>query len=273
LIRALQGGQAEGKGDSLNSLLGAGETTHGGALMLGGITMPEYDLPTVPRVMRTIEVNMEMTETIEEYEFSSFQASGLIRTADGEEINLNLNLTMERSYKATRTYSETRTYTFTDPLVVNFEGNAADLQEDAYHFDLDADGSDDLIRFVTQNSAFLALDKNDDGVINDGTELFGARSGDGFADLAEYDDDNNGYIDEADSIFNELKLWSKATDGEDILESLADRNIGAIYLGSTETPYDIKDSNNEMLAKVRSSGFYLTEAGEVGTVQQVDMVS
>ena len=54
-------------------------------------------------------------------------------------------------------------------------------------------------------NAFLSLDKNSDGIINDGSELFGAASGNGFADLAKYDEDGN-------EIFVETKLyagWSK----------------------------------------------------------------
>ncbi len=38
--------------------------------------------------------------------------------------------------------------------------------------------------------------------INDGSELFGTSSGDGFKDLATYDEDENGWIDENDSIFS-----------------------------------------------------------------------
>ena len=37
-------------------------------------------------------------------------------------------------------------------------------------------------------------------------KLFGTSSGDGFKDLAEYDEDGNGWIDENDSIFNRLKV-------------------------------------------------------------------
>lgn len=117
----------------------------------------------------------------------------------------------------------------------------------------------------------LAIDNNQDGVINDGTELFGALSGNGFADLAQYDEDGNNYIDEADSVFDDLLIWNKTVD-EDSLQTLAEAGVGAIYLGSTETPFDLKGEGNQHNGQVRSSGFYLTESGDVGTVQQVDMV-
>lgn len=228
----------------------------------------EQQVPARPITMMTMTFNV--TESVEEYECTNFSSCGMVKTADGREIEFGLELTMERSYSATRTVEIRQQVTFTDPLVVNFEGNAADLTDEKFSFDLNADGEDELISYFT-NSGMLALDRNEDGVINDGTELFGALSGNGFADLAQYDEDGNNYIDEADSIFNDLKVWTK-TEEKDILESLADRNIGAIYLGSTESPFDIKGEDNQHNGRVRASGFYLSEAGEVGTMQQVDMV-
>ena len=219
----------------------------------------------------TMEMSFKVTESIEEYECSEFSSCGKVTTADGKTIEFDLDLKMERSYSTTREYEMTQEVVFTDPLILNFEGNHADLSDDKYEFDLDADGNKELISYFTGNSGMLALDKNEDGVINDGSELFGALSGNGFADLAAYDDDNNNYIDEADAIFDQLRIWTKTPEG-DTLESLKDRDIGAIYLGSTETPYDIKGEDNQHNGRVRSSGIYLTETGQVGTVQQVDMV-
>ncbi|MEH6473360.1 MAG: hypothetical protein V7752_19175 [Halopseudomonas sp.] len=218
-----------------------------------------------------IDVNVHVTEYYKETECSSFAACGTVQTADGESIEFNLNLEMSRSYESTLEYDRTEQVEFKDPLVVNFNGSAAELTEQKYEFDLDVDGVMDWISFTGENSGLLALDSNEDGVINDGSELFGAISGNGFADLAQYDDDGNGFIDEADSIFAELNIWSKLG-GEDRLESLQDRNIGAIYLGSTETPFDLKDGDNQQQGRVRQSGIYLNEDGGVGTVQQIDMV-
>ena len=75
---------------------------------------------------------------------------------------------------------------------------------------------------------FLALDKNGDGRMNDGSELFGTASGDGFKDLAAYDEDGNGWIDENDSIYSQLKIWTKDENGKDHLIDLKDADVGAI---------------------------------------------
>jgi len=225
-----------------------------------------FDTAEAPKM----EITVNMTETIEEYECTNYHACGVVKTADGAEIDFNLDLLMERSYSETRQYQETREVEFTDPLVINFNGNAAQLTETKMAFDLDADGTEEVMSFVTGDSGLLALDKNNDGVINDGTELFGALSGNGFADLAAYDDDNNGFIDEADSIFSDLKIWTRDGEG-DQLHTLQDKGVGAIYLGSEETPFELKGEGNQTHGRVRASGFYLAESGEVGSVQQIDM--
>jgi len=62
---------------------------------------------------------------------------------------------------------------------------------------------------------FLVLDKNKNGKVDDGDELFGDMNGqeNGFLDLALYDENKDGVIDAKDKIFSELRLW-KDTDGD-----------------------------------------------------------
>ena len=220
---------------------------------------------------RVLKFELNVSEKIEEYECTQFNSCGTVNTADGRSIEFGMSLGMERSYSATREYTATQELVFTDPLILNFEGNYADLSNEKFEFDLDADGDKELISYLTGSSGMLALDRNNDGIINDGSELFGARTGDGFAELADYDEDGNGYIDEADSIFDQLMIWNKTTD-TDSLETLKDRDIGAIYLGASATPFDIKGEDNQHNGTVRNSGVYFSENGEVGTLQQIDMV-
>jgi hypothetical protein len=115
------------------------------------------------------------------------------------------------------------------------------------------------------------LDKNGDGVINDGSELFGTKSGDGFKDLAQYDNDNNGWIDENDSIYDKLRIWTKDENGQDKLFALGQKGVGAIYLGSANTDYYLKNASNVTNGEIRKTGVFLNENGSVGTVQHVDV--
>lgn len=210
-----------------------------------------------------------LTERLE-YEKVEYSAIGIVKTSDGKEINIDISLLMERSMLEKEFFS-LRMGDAVDPLVVNFEGTAAELTERKFEFDLNADGINELINFVGKGSGFLALDKNHDGKINDGKELFGPQTGNGFEELAKYDEDENGWIDENDSIFNDLKLWVKSTEGEDVLLSLRDKDIGAIYLGSISSEFSIKKSIGNILGVIRNTGIFLKEHGEVGTIQHLDL--
>ena len=160
-----------------------------------------------------------------------------------------------------------------DPLVINFSGHAADLTSDTFTFDLDVDGQADQIAMLAPGSAYLALDHNGDGAINDGSELFGPTTGDGFGELAEYDDDGNGWIDENDDVFQGLRLWSQRPDGSSRLVGLGAMGIGAIYLGHAHTEFQLTDEENTTLGQVTDTGVYLHEDGRVGTIQELDLVA
>jgi len=144
-----------------------------------------------------------------ESEETSFAANGVVKTADGREIQFKIDVSMSREFAS---YYEESTHinikdkgvskyaALCDPLVINLNGNVASVSDQKIRFDIDGDGELDNIGRLAQGSGYLALDKNNDGKINDGNELFGTKSGDGFADLAKYDSDGNGWIDENDPI-------------------------------------------------------------------------
>jgi hypothetical protein len=207
-----------------------------------------------------------------ESEQTRFQAQGVVRTADGREISLDIQLNMSREFFSQESQVLRAGEALKDPLVVNFSGQAAELTQQRYSFDIDSDGKVDQVHFVGPGSGFLALDRNQDGVVNDGSELFGTRSGDGFSDLARYDSDGNGWIDESDPIYESLRIWSKDAQGRDQLVALGARGVGAIYLGHITTPFELKSNQNELLGAVRDSGIYLSEEGSAGTLQQIDLV-
>ena len=158
-----------------------------------------------------------------------------------------------------------------DPLVINFDGDTAELSDQKFFFDIDGDGVDDKISGLGSGSGYLALDKNGDGVINNGKELFGPESGNGFGDLAAYDDDGNGWIDENDAVWSKLKIWCKNPDGTDSLYTLADKGVGAICLQSVGTDFALNDAANNTNGYIRRSGIFLYENGDVGTVQHLDL--
>jgi len=106
------------------------------------------------------------------------------------------------------------------PLVVSFDGAPIELAPAvAASFDLSTDGTCMSTDWPI-NAPWLALDRDGDGSIRDGSELFGSATGlssgghaqHGFAALAELDSDRDGKITAADARFGELVLWSDLDD-------------------------------------------------------------
>ena len=218
----------------------------------------------------------EVSETVSYYrsetEETCFSTNGKVVTADGREIDFNLELSMSRSFTEYYEQNVTSLKVFTDPLVINIDSPIADVSDVKIRFDLDCDGEEEEISALGGGSGYLAIDRNNDGVINDGSELFGTSSGNGFLDLAGFDSDGNGWIDEADEIFDKLVIACIKEDGTQELVRLKDRDVGAIYTGSATTQFSLNDpATNEERARIRQTGIFLYESGMMGTVQHLDL--
>src|SRR5262249_36088373 len=107
------------------------------------------------------------------------------------------------------------------PIVINLKNDSTDLHLtsaiDRVPFDLGGDGAREQVSWTAPGSAvaFLVLDRNGNGIIDDGSELFGTatrkRDGtfaaNGFAALADLDGGSDGKIDASDPIYSQLRLW------------------------------------------------------------------
>lgn len=130
----------------------------------------------------------------------------------------------------------------TSPIVINLANGSYDLTGplDPVSFDLDADGARDLVTWTAPSSdvAFLAFDRNHNGRIDDGGELFGNHTfvdaANGFEALSEFDSNHDGTIDAADPIWSSLLLWTdrnhdgKSSAGE--LTPIASTQVSRIEL-------------------------------------------
>lgn len=217
-------------------------------------------------------VKTTYSSSFTEKECTTFSSTGSVKTADGRELSFNLDMSMSREYMEKHSISYVTDYSaiLTDPLVINLKDNPVSVSDQSFLFDIDGDGKDETIARMNSDSGFLALDKNGDGIINDGNELFGTKTGNGFKELSEYDSDGNGWIDESDEVYEKLKVWITDENGNDKLISLKEADVGAIYLGNAKTTFNVTDDTNDLKARVRSTGVYLHEDGSAGSVQQVD---
>ena len=214
-------------------------------------------------------------ESYLEQEVGKFSAQGQFVTDTGETITIAMSHYSQRQFHIeNRVEMKVGEVELTDPLVLNL-GNQSqfglNLTQAKVAFDIDSDGKSDNIHFATGTSGFLALDTNKNGKIDDGSELFGALTGDGFSELAKFDKDGNHFIDEGDDVFSKLKFYQKDALGNDVIIPISELGVGALYLGNTATPFDVKDMDNQLQASVRASSFFLFEDGRSGTLQQIDL--
>jgi hypothetical protein len=215
---------------------------------------------------RELHWQSSVKESIHEREATQVCGSGKVLTCDGREIEFDFLLSMQREFRQERSYQESGSVVLKDPLVLNFSGSAAELTGQRLRFDLDADGVTEDLPGLGAGSGFLVFDRNGNGRADNGRELFGALSGNGFADLAALDTDGNGWIDAGDPDFARLSVWSGAG-----LSALGELGIGALYTAAVDSPFMLKSADNSLLGQIRSTGIYLTEAGRVGQMQQIDL--
>ncbi|WP_348946474.1 hypothetical protein ABHF33_08020 [Chitinibacter sp. FCG-7] len=226
--------------------------------------LPTTDLGntgTAPAAPQWLETTTRVH--VRESESCSMNAVGKVCLADGSQRQFAVDYTLRReaSYSSvTSTSSVLR-----DPLVLDFGAPSMALNQDTVNFDLNADGQAEALRLP--QAELLFVDRNQNGQADDGTELFGAQSGNGFAELALLDRDGNGWLDSGDAAFEQLKLWHS---GSDQVRSLNQAGVGAISVQSVSTPFSEKAAD-VVLAQLRASGVWLGEQGGAGTVRQIDL--
>ena len=134
-----------------------------------------------------------------------------------------------------------RHYEVYDPLVLDLDGDGLEtLSADDHRgalFDHDGDGIRTATGWLKSDDGFLVYDRNNDGKINDLTELFSERFASntphGFAALSSLDSNHDGKVDALDEQFSRLKVWRDLNeDGQSSPEelfTLSQLNIRALY--------------------------------------------
>ncbi|MCR4568299.1 MAG: hypothetical protein K5769_09625 [Pseudobutyrivibrio sp.] len=223
-----------------------------------------------PQMVQVTSFKYEHFES-QQVEYSS---TGTVVTGDGRQIDFNYGFAMSSEFKEVYMEKSGSIINCIDPLVINLRDCPTQISDQIFYFDLDGDGEDDAIHNLSEGSGFLALDKDGDGQINDGKELFGAMTGDGFKELAIYDEDGNGWIDENDSIFSRLRIMTINEHGEKEMYGLKQSDVGAIFLANLETKFADNDDDNNTKGIIRKSGVFLHESdGHAGGVQHVDFTT
>ena len=140
------------------------------------------------------------------------------------------------------------------------------------YFDHNGDGVSHRSSWISKEDGILAYDRNGNGNIDDGSELFGnftqikdkdgnqRLAKDGYEALKEFDSNNDGLIDNKDDKFKDLKIWQDANSNgisdEGELKSLDELGIASLSLNHNEVNEDLGGGNTLSL-----KGSYIKKDG------------
>ena len=218
-------------------------------------------------------VEIKVEQVHQETETTGFRAAGQITTSDGRAISFDYALAMHREFSDTTSIEVQAgdAVKKIDPIALNLTGGPVALSTERTAFDINSDGTAEQVALPASGTYFLTIDANGNGKVDNGSELFGPSTNNGFAELRQLDTDRNGWIDEGDAAYATLKLWSGS---DDATKSLAEAGVGALYVGqAASTQFDIRSGTNEALGTIVSSSVYLSENGKPGALQQVDLTA
>lgn len=168
---------------------------------------------------------------------------------------------------------------YVTPLVVDLDGNGIETTslEDGVQFDIDGDGNTEHTAWIKSGNGFLVWDKNQDGTINDGSEMFGEgtvmingkHAENGVAAILELDSNHDRILNNQDDVWGYLQIWHDdntngiTENGE--LASLFDWGIQSLALSFEKIDWVDENGNKHI---------YLTEAskenGENISVADID---
>ncbi|WP_051940562.1 hypothetical protein [Stenoxybacter acetivorans] len=172
-------------------------------------------------------------------------------------------------------------YHIYDPIVLDLDGDGIETVGHDKHvgalFDHNNDGIRTATGWVSADDGILVVDKNQDGIISNGNEIFGdsyrkangETAVNGYDALAEFDSNQDGKITAEDARFTELKIWRDLNqDGfgsANELFSLIDLGVAVLNLDYKNTNTQLKGNNT-----LAQTGSYETADGETRLMGDVN---
>ena len=164
------------------------------------------------------------------------------------------------------------------PLVIDLDGDGIETNEEnsTVHFDHDGNGFAESSGWVGKDDGLLVRDLNNNGQIDDGTELFGNNSvlssgekaANGFEALKDLDSNNDGVFNSSDTAWNQVKVWKDANSNgvvdEGELLTLEQANVSGINLD-----YENSTTTDENGNQHNQTGTFIKTDGSTGLVHDV----
>jgi len=192
-------------------------------------------------------------------------------------LGANNGLTSVNIIALTSAQTGVTTYSFITPIVLDLNGDGIQTttMQNGVTFDINDDGKADKTAWITNGDGLLVRDINKDGIINNGSELFGSATklangttaADGYKAMLAMDTNKDGLLTSMDAQFGELMVWvDKNGDGisnAGELFSLNDLGIKSLSLDATKS--DLMNNGN----LVGLMGSFTTSDGKTHTMGDV----
>jgi large repetitive protein len=144
---------------------------------------------------------------------------------------------------------DTSHYTFVSPIALDLNGDGVKTVsiDKGVKFDLLNTGNAVNVGWISSGDGLLAVDNNGNGKIDNRSELFGGGVGEGFAKLASFDSNHDGFVTALDADFGKLKVWQDkntngTTDGNELF-SLSDLGIASLKVAN-QSKFELDAQNN-----------------------------
>jgi len=189
---------------------------------------------------------------------------------------LDINKNVNTEFQSAQNFVQ-----YVDPLVLDLDGDGIETvsANSGITFDFNGDGLKTGTGWLSGDDGFLVFDRNGNGAIDNGSELFGVDTvksdgtlaKDGFDALRDLDSNGDGVFDAYDLLFEQMRVWQdKNQDGisqADELKSLTELGISAIHLDSNSS--NKLDNGN----RISATGTIEFADGSTGTAANIDLAS
>ena len=145
------------------------------------------------------------------------------------------------------------------PMAIDLDGEGIetiDINKSQIYFDVDNDGFREQTGWISKNEAILAIDKNENGKIDNQSEMFGSTDSTGFEDLKAIDSNGDGIINSQDADFNKIRLWQDLNENgvteEGELKTLTEAGIQSIYTNA----YTVNGTDNNNIITEKATVQY-----------------